>query len=464
MPTGAGLSNSGFTFKGWNTAADGTGISYAAGSSFVLNANQTFYAQWTPIPTHTATFVINGGIGSVASITDPVGTSVLLPSVSGVSNTGYTFTGWNTAANGSGSSFAEGASYALNADQTFYAQWIADQYTVTFASLGGILAPSTNNYVVGDAPLTLPLPTLPNNDFNGWYTALSGGTLVGIAGAPYVPEASITLYADWSAKPLIDLGFDANGASGSLSPLSGTSGASVTLPGSSSLKRSGFSLTAWNTSASGTGTPYALGQVVVLSNALTLFAQWTPMASISIDFKSEGGSGSISSLDGFSGSSVTLPGVSDLVKSGFILTSWNTAVNGKGTTYALGASVTLSTSLTLYAQWRESRSPVLYGAVSKFAKDSSVLSKAMKKQVHRLAVAVKDKKFKQITLYGYTAATGLASLDRSLSDRRAAVVADYLQTELRDLKVKGVSVSAAGEGSIKGNTSPAYSRVEVFVL
>ena len=351
-----------------------------------------------------------------------------------------------------------------HAGLTVRAQWIADQYTVTFAPLGGVPAPSIDTYVVGDAALTLPLPTLVNNDFNGWYTALSGGTLVGLAGSPYVPAASITLYADWSAKPLIAVGFDSNGASGSLALLSGISGASLTLPGSSSLERSGFSLTAWNTAANGSGTPYALGQVVTLSNALTLFAQWTPLASISIDFKSEGGSGSISTLAGFSGSFVTLPGVSDLVKSGYTLTSWNTAVDGKGKSYALSASVTLSTSLTLFAQWRHSRSPVLYGAVSQFAKDSSALSKTMKNQVHRLAVAIKDKKFKWITLYGYTAATGLASLDRSLSNRRAAVVADYLQTQLRELKVKGVRVSAAGEGSIEGNTSPDYSRVEVFVL
>ncbi|HVB50641.1 MAG TPA: InlB B-repeat-containing protein [Acidimicrobiales bacterium] len=121
IPSGVGFSNSGFTFEGWNTAANGTGNSYAVGASLALTTNQTFYAQWTLIPTHTVTFVMNGGIGSVSSITDPVGTSVLLPSVSGVANTGYTFTGWNTAANGSGLSFADGASYALNADQTFYA-------------------------------------------------------------------------------------------------------------------------------------------------------------------------------------------------------------------------------------------------------------------------------------------------------------------------------------------------------
>jgi uncharacterized repeat protein (TIGR02543 family) len=387
-----------------------------------------------------------------------------MPSASGISNNGYTFGGWNTASDGSGSPYASGAPFVLNIDQTFYAQWIANQYTVTFSSLGGTLVPSIVNYVVGDAALTLPLPTLADSDFNGWYTASSGGTLVGIAGSSYVPNDSVTLYANWSAKPLIVLSFDANGAGGSLAALSGISGSSVTLPDSSSLVRSGFKFSSWNTVANGTGTTYALGASVTLSTSATLYAQWTAIAPISINFKADGGSGSLPLLSGLPGAALTLPGVTDLVKSGFTLLSWNTVANGTGTTYALGASVTLATSATLYAQWQKSLSPTLYGSVGQFAKDSSVLTTAMKAQIRGLALAIKDKSYKKVTLYGYTAATGLASLDKTLSDRRAAVVADYLQTQLKDLKVKGVSVSAAGEGSIEGMTSPDYSRVEVFVL
>jgi len=45
-----------FTFAGWNTAADGTGTPYAAGSStYSSNANVTLYATWTPVPTTTTT-------------------------------------------------------------------------------------------------------------------------------------------------------------------------------------------------------------------------------------------------------------------------------------------------------------------------------------------------------------------------------------------------------------------------
>lgn len=44
----------GYTFTGWNTAADGTGTAYAAGATYSANADVTLYAQWTP--TYTATF------------------------------------------------------------------------------------------------------------------------------------------------------------------------------------------------------------------------------------------------------------------------------------------------------------------------------------------------------------------------------------------------------------------------
>jgi outer membrane protein OmpA-like peptidoglycan-associated protein len=160
---------------------------------------------------------------------------------------------------------------------------------------------------------------------------------------------------------------------------------------------------------------------------------------------------------------VTLPGSSSLLKSGYTLTAWNTATNGSGTSYALGQSVTLSTSLTLYAQWKKTPSAVLLGAVGPFSKKSATLTSDLKAQVRHLATTIKSKKYAKVTLYGYTAETGVASLDRSLSRERASNVANYLRSELNAMKVKGVVISAAGEGAVAGKTAPQYSRVEVFV-
>ena len=40
------LARAGYTFKGWNTKADGSGISYNPGDTFKITANTTLYAQW----------------------------------------------------------------------------------------------------------------------------------------------------------------------------------------------------------------------------------------------------------------------------------------------------------------------------------------------------------------------------------------------------------------------------------
>lgn len=61
------LARQGFTFAGWNTAANGTGANYSPGNSFLLTSNQTLYAKWT-IPQ--AARLIGSG-GSLVTVTNP---------------------------------------------------------------------------------------------------------------------------------------------------------------------------------------------------------------------------------------------------------------------------------------------------------------------------------------------------------------------------------------------------------
>lgn len=46
LPSGTGLTKTGYTFAGWNTSADGTGITYQPGTTFVIPAHTTLYAKW----------------------------------------------------------------------------------------------------------------------------------------------------------------------------------------------------------------------------------------------------------------------------------------------------------------------------------------------------------------------------------------------------------------------------------
>lgn len=77
-----------------------------------------------PAATYAVTYNGNGADGgSTSNQTKTYNTSLTLRS-NGFTRTGYTFTGWNTKANGTGTSYAAGASYTANAAVTLYAQWV----------------------------------------------------------------------------------------------------------------------------------------------------------------------------------------------------------------------------------------------------------------------------------------------------------------------------------------------------
>jgi uncharacterized repeat protein (TIGR02543 family) len=73
-------------------------------------------------PTKTVTFNVNGGEGTMANQTASAATALTANSFT---RSGYSFTGWNTLADGTGTAFADAASFAFTADQTLFAQWAA---------------------------------------------------------------------------------------------------------------------------------------------------------------------------------------------------------------------------------------------------------------------------------------------------------------------------------------------------
>ena len=118
------LTRTNYHFTGWNTAADASGSDYVAGSTFTIDGDTTLYAQWTAMPT--LSYDSNGGSGKVPSpVTQAVNTTVTIADGSGLSRTNYTFSGWNNAADGSGTAYEAGSTFTFDADTTLYAQWVA---------------------------------------------------------------------------------------------------------------------------------------------------------------------------------------------------------------------------------------------------------------------------------------------------------------------------------------------------
>jgi len=147
------LTKTGFTFYGWNTAANGLGTAYPVTSNgFTMPAaNVTLYAQWVdPSATpYTLTYFGNGNTsGTVPSATSyPSGTSTSVVSLAPIAKSGYTFLGWNTAANGSGINYSNNASIVMDSNKSLYAQWAGgvrvkscpEDYNYQSISLGGTI-------------------------------------------------------------------------------------------------------------------------------------------------------------------------------------------------------------------------------------------------------------------------------------------------------------------------------------
>jgi len=127
-----------YTFAGWNTQANGEGTSYAEGATFAMGtANVTLYAQWT-IKTYKVTYEgTNAGSGDVpldGNVYEKGASVTVLGNTGNLVREDYTFAGWNTQANGEGTSYAAGAEFSITADTTLYAKWenvLVDSITVT---------------------------------------------------------------------------------------------------------------------------------------------------------------------------------------------------------------------------------------------------------------------------------------------------------------------------------------------
>ena len=277
-----------------------------------------------------------------------------------------------------------------------------------------------------------------------------------------MPNGSIQLFAQWTPNAIEILTFNSNGGTGSITSVSADYGTTVVLPTIDGISYPGFAFNGWNTKADGSGTHYTQGVGLSLDSSETLYAQWTAGLDDIVSFNANGGSGSINPISGTPGSTIRLPDQNGLIHEGFKLTSWNTSANGAGTSFQVGQSFNIAGSISLYAQWSGERSATLFGAIGTFRNDSSSLSPNLKSQIDRVALTIKSRKYLKIDLFGYSATTGLKSLNISLSRSRAIKVGTYLRSRLRALKVRGVRISSSGQGSIAGQSSKTYSRVEVF--
>lgn len=187
-----------YTFKGWNTKADGTGTAYDDKAPIKPTANMTLYAQWKLI-THTISYDANGGTGTVAPQTVNDGESTTLND-NAYTYAQHVFKSWNTKADGTGTTYAVGDSVTPTADMTLFAQW-KPLYTITFSPNHGTGTMKSQTEEEGTiAKLSKNTFEFAGHTFKGWNTKADG------TGTSYTNEAEVTfnadmeLFAQWSRK------------------------------------------------------------------------------------------------------------------------------------------------------------------------------------------------------------------------------------------------------------------------
>ncbi|OWA35810.1 hypothetical protein B9G55_07930 [Saccharibacillus sp. O16] len=270
-----------YSFQGWGTSAGATtSVELKDVSSY-----STLYAIWSPV--YTVTFDTNGGQwtdgGSTTDILTAYGSVLYLPDVPERAN--YTFGGWNTQADGSGSSFT--LSSPVTQQTRIYAVWTpvaGAAYTVEFDARGG----STVTSVTTNKIETLPTSTKPGYTLEGWYSdpELKESSKISF---PYAVTSNLTLYAKWTALELTAV-FNANAGkyANDLGEVEEKQiyDSKYVLPGEVP-SRSGFTFASWNTDANGTGTTITSNTTVTTATYHTIYAVWTELGNITLNYATE---------------------------------------------------------------------------------------------------------------------------------------------------------------------------------
>ena len=202
-----------------------------------------------------------------------------------LARTGYYLSGWNTAADGNGTSYQVGQQVSsLSADVKLYPKWVVntvayDNQSATTNHSGGDLS-----YTAGSSIAQLPTtnPTRNNHAFMGWFTGPAGSGVQVTNGSytPSFPYGPVVLYAKW--LPLQSVFYDDQSATtppcciGQYSTAYAEGMAINLIPPTDPI-RTGYVFGGWFTGPAGSGVEVTDASYIPPSpyGTVTLYAKWT---------------------------------------------------------------------------------------------------------------------------------------------------------------------------------------------
>ena len=296
-----------------------TGYTAAWESYSVVNGNITVNAVYT-VNQYTISFNTNGG-SSVAAITQNYGTTVVAPA--NPTKSGYVFKGWSP----------ELPTVMGTENITVTAIWEELKSTsISFDTTDNRTSLSTTQQVWEQAGIIV------TNNKNESTTNV----------ADYSNPARFYKSSDVIIEypyPIYEIVIEMSGGTKYYIPQTYTiDGAKLTVDDSVAT----YTLDTPSTSFTMSKLPNQVRVSMITIKTIETCKTYT------IDFNSNGGSGSIDSLSDLSAAEVSIPSSTGLTApTNMKFDSWNTSADGTGTSYQAGDSIVLTSDLTLYAIWVE---------------------------------------------------------------------------------------------------------------
>ena len=222
----------GYTFTGW-TGSNGTTPNTTVTISKGTTGDKEFIANWKANE-YIVTF--NPDEGTVNPSSKTVTYNENYGQLPTPIKTGYKFNGWYTGLNGAGTKITDQSIVTITANQTLYASWSVNSYTITYNANGGSGAPGSQTKKYNESlTLSATKPTRTGYTFKGW--GLNGSaTEVKYNPADTIGANTISndlvLYAIWEINKYT-ITYNANGGNSTPEPTTANYNETIQMPSAS---------------------------------------------------------------------------------------------------------------------------------------------------------------------------------------------------------------------------------------